>query len=66
MRDNIWEGLRQHVIAEARRSVPTAPNSGERGGAIDSVILGSVEILTRKLTDACGDTFVEPSLLNPP
>ena len=29
-------------------------------------MLGSVEILAGKLTNACSDTFIQPSLLNPP
>jgi hypothetical protein len=29
-------------------------------------MLSSVEILARKLTDACSDSFIQPSLLDPP
>jgi HD-GYP domain-containing protein (c-di-GMP phosphodiesterase class II) len=28
MPENIWEDLRQHIVAEARRSVSPTPNSG--------------------------------------
>jgi hypothetical protein len=29
-------------------------------------MLGSVEILTGELTDTCSDSFIQPSLLDPP